>query len=185
MRRILLWLTVGSLLIFKVNAQDSAKNDTLSAKESYAKDVTVIGQHSRADIHQLPEVVGTSIMAGKKNSLIVMDNINGNVVTNTMRQVMAKVPGVHVWESDGSGIQIGVAARGLSPNRSWEFNTRQNGYDIAADPFGYPEAYYTPQLQAVQRIQVVRGAGSLQYGPQFGGMINFVLRDGSDINKKF
>jgi Fe(3+) dicitrate transport protein len=185
MRRFLLWLTVGSLLIFKVNAQDSAKNDTLSAKESYAKDVTVIGQHSRADIHQLPEVVGTSIMAGKKNSLIVMDNINGNVVTNTMRQVMAKVPGVHVWESDGSGIQIGVAARGLSPNRSWEFNTRQNGYDIAADPFGYPEAYYTPQLQAVQRIQVVRGAGSLQYGPQFGGMINFVLRDGSDINKKF
>ncbi len=159
--------------------------DTLTAKESYVKDVTVIGQHSRADIHQLPEVVGTAIMAGKKNSLIVMDNINGNIVTNTMRQVMAKVPGVHVWESDGSGIQIGVAARGLSPNRSWEFNTRQNGYDISADPFGYPEAYYTPQLQAVQRIQVVRGAGSLQYGPQFGGMLNFVLRDGSDINKKF
>jgi Fe(3+) dicitrate transport protein len=159
--------------------------DTLHSKTSYAKDVTVVGQHSRFDIHQLPEIVGTSIMAGKKNSLIVMDNVNGNIVTNTMRQVMAKVPGVHVWESDGSGIQIGVAARGLSPNRSWEFNTRQNGYDIAADPFGYPEAYYTPQLQAVQRIQIVRGAGSLQYGPQFGGMINFVLRDGSDINKPF
>ena len=159
--------------------------DTLTAKESYVKDVTIIGQHSRADVHQMPEIVGTAIMAGKKNSLIVMDNVNGNIVTNTMRQVMAKVPGVHVWESDGSGIQIGVAARGLSPNRSWEFNTRQNGYDIAADPFGYPEAYYTPQLQAVQRIQVVRGAGSLQYGPQFGGMLNFVLRDGSDINKPF
>lgn len=167
------------------NAQLAPANDTLTSKESYARDVTVVGQYSRADIHQLPEVVGTAIMAGKKNSLIVMDNVNGNVVTNTMRQVMAKVPGVHVWESDGSGIQIGVAARGLSPNRSWEFNTRQNGYDIAADPFGYPEAYYTPQLQSVQRIQVVRGAGSLQYGPQFGGMINFVLRDGSDINQKF
>lgn len=161
------------------------QTDTLTAKEGYVKDVTVVGQHSRADIHQLPEVVGTAIMAGKKNSLIVMDNVNGNIVTNTMRQVMAKVPGVHVWESDGSGIQIGVAARGLSPNRSWEFNTRQNGYDISADPFGYPEAYYTPQLQAVQRIQVVRGAGSLQYGPQFGGMLNFVLRDGSDINQPF
>ncbi len=185
MRRIILGIAIGSLLILKVNAQEENKKDTLYASEPYAKDVTVIGQQSRADIHQLPEVVGTSIMAGKKNSLIVMDNINGNVVTNTMRQVMAKVPGVHVWESDGSGIQIGVAARGLSPNRSWEFNTRQNGYDIAADPFGYPEAYYTPQLQAVQRIQVVRGAGSLQYGPQFGGMINFVMRDGSDINKKF
>ena len=185
MRRILISISITGLFLSNLNAQNLPHSDTLFAKEAYAKDVTVIGQHSRADMHQLPEIVGTSIMAGKKNSLIVMDNINGNVVTNTMRQVMAKVPGVHVWESDGSGIQIGVAARGLSPNRSWEFNTRQNGYDIAADPFGYPEAYYTPQLQAVQRIQVVRGAGSLQYGPQFGGMINFVMRDGSDINQKF
>ena len=185
MLRILLSFAFVGLFCSLLRAQEIPKNDTLFAKEAYAKDITVVGQHSRADIHQLPEVVGTSIMAGKKNSLIVMDNINGNVVTNTMRQVMAKVPGVHVWESDGSGIQIGVAARGLSPNRSWEFNTRQNGYDIAADPFGYPEAYYTPQLQVVQRIQVVRGAGSLQYGPQFGGMINFVMRDGSDINQKF
>lgn len=61
--------------------------------------------------------------------------------------------------------------KGLSPNRSWEFNIRQNGYDIAADPFGYPEAYYNPQLQAVQRIEVVRGQGALQYGPQFGGLL--------------
>jgi Fe(3+) dicitrate transport protein len=167
------------------NGQGINQSDTVTAKSNYASDVTVVGQYSRADIHQLPEIVGTSIMAGKKNSLIVMDNINGNVVTNTMRQVMAKVPGIHVWESEGSGIQIGVAARGLSPNRSWEFNTRQNGYDISADPFGYPEAYYTPQLQGVQRIQIVRGAGSLQYGPQFGGMINFVMRDGTDINKPF
>jgi Fe(3+) dicitrate transport protein len=102
-----------------------------------------------------------------------------------MRQVMAKVPGIQIWESDPSGIQIGIAARGLSPNRSWEFNTRQNGYDISSDPFGYPEAYYTPQLNSVQRIQVLRGAASLQYGPQFGGMVNFIMKDGSDINKPF
>jgi len=101
-----------------------------------------------------------------------------------MRQVMAKVAGIHIWESDPSGIQIGIAARGLSPNRSWEFNIRQNGYDIAADPFGYPEAYYNPQLQAVQRIEVVRGQGALQYGPQFGGMVNYILRNGSEFKKK-
>jgi Fe(3+) dicitrate transport protein len=96
---------------------------------------------------------------------------------------LAKTPGIHIWESDPSGIQIGIAARGLSPNRSWEFNIRQNGYDIAADPFGYPEAYYNPQLQSVQRIEIVRGQGSLQYGPQFGGMVNYILKNGSEINK--
>jgi Fe(3+) dicitrate transport protein len=100
-----------------------------------------------------------------------------------MRQVLAKVPGIHIWESDPSGIQIGIAARGLSPNRSWEFNIRQNGYDISADPFGYPEAYYNPQLQAVQRIEIVRGQGALQYGPQFGGMVNYILKNGSEMNK--
>jgi Fe(3+) dicitrate transport protein len=157
------------------------ETDTLHVKS--LPDVTVVGRNSKSDYQQMPEIVGTSIYAGKKNTLIVLDNVQGNVVTNNMRQVLAKVPGIHIWESDPSGIQIGIAARGLSPNRSWEFNVRQNGYDIAADPFGYPEAYYNPQLQAVQRIEIVRGQGSLQYGPQFGGMINYILRNGSEINK--
>ncbi len=158
--------------------------DTTEPVHKYLPDITVVGRNSKSDMLQLPEIVGTSIYAGKKNALIVMDNVQANVVTNNMRQVMAKIPGIHIWESDPSGIQIGIAARGLSPNRSWEFNIRQNCYDIAADPFGYPEAYYNPQLQAVQRIEVIRGQGALQYGPQFGGMVNYILRNGSEINKK-
>lgn len=184
-----LLLLIGIIgLLFPALAQKEKKtfhDDSLSPTHKYLPDVTVVGRNSKSDYQQMPEVVGTSIYAGKKNALIVMDNVQGNVVTNTMRQVLAKIPGVHIWESDPSGIQIGIAARGLSPNRSWEFNIRQNGYDIAADPFGYPEAYYNPQLQAVQRIEVVRGQGSLQYGPQFGGLVNYILRNGSEINKKF
>lgn len=149
------------------------------------KDVTIVGRNSKSDYQQIPEIVGTNIYAGKKNALIVIENVQGNIANNTMRQVLAKVPGIHVWESDPSGIQIGIAARGLSPNRSWEFNIRQNGYDIAADPFGYPEAYYNPQLQAVQRIEIVRGQGALQYGPQFGGLVNYILKNGSEIIKPF
>lgn len=174
-----------SLPLFFLVAGTTLAQDTALPKTKYLPGITIVGRNSKSDIHQMPEIVGTSIYAGKKNSLIVMDNVKGNVVTNTMRQVVAKVPGIHIWESDGSGIQIGIAARGLSPNRSWEFNVRQNGYDIAADPYGYPEAYYNPQLQAVQRIEIVRGQGSLQYGPQFGGLVNYILRDGSDINKPF
>ena len=184
-------LLIGLLVLFGAIAQqrpDTAyvfPDDSTRPQHKYLPDITVVGRYSKSDYQQLPEVVGTSIYAGKKNALIVLDNVQGNVVTNTMRQVMAKVPGIHIWESDPSGIQIGIAARGLSPNRSWEFNIRQNGYDIAADPFGYPEAYYNPQLQAVQRIEIVRGQGSLQYGPQFGGLVNYILRNGSEIKNKF
>jgi len=181
-REIVLCLMMLALNV--ANGQPKKENgDTLHIKS--LPDVTVVGRNSKSDYQQMPEIVGTSIYAGKKNVLIVLDNVQGNVVTNNMRQVLAKVPGIHIWESDPSGIQIGIAARGLSPNRSWEFNVRQNGYDIAADPFGYPEAYYNPQLQAVQRIEIIRGQGSLQYGPQFGGLVNYILRNGSEINKPF
>ncbi len=176
---------IGLLTAANAIAQAPEKKQLDTLHLNYLPEITVVGRGSKSDYQQMPEIVGTNIYAGKKSSLIVLDNVQGNVVTNTMRQVLAKVPGIHIWESDPSGIQIGIAARGLSPNRSWEFNVRQNGYDIAADPFGYPEAYYNPQLQAVQRIEIVRGQGSLQYGPQFGGLVNYILRNGSEINKKF
>lgn len=175
---------VSALATLNSFGQTAENNETDTLPLKYLSEITIVGRGSKSDYQQMPEIVGTNIYAGKKSTLIVLDNVQGNVVTNTMRQVLAKVPGIHIWESDPSGIQIGIAARGLSPNRSWEFNVRQNGYDIAADPFGYPEAYYNPQLQAVQRIEVVRGQGSLQYGAQFGGLINYILRNGSEINKK-
>lgn len=182
---VVFFLTFMSTVSIAQEKETVKQTDTSIAQPKFLPDITLVGRNTKADIHFLPEIVGTSIHAGKKNALIMMDNVQGNVVNNTMRQVMAKVPGIQVWESDPSGIQIGIAARGLSPNRSWEFNIRQNGYDISSDPFGYPEAYYTPQLNSVQRIQVLRGASSLQYGPQFGGMVNFIMKDGSDINKAF
>jgi Fe(3+) dicitrate transport protein len=131
-------------------------------------------------LSRLDEVQGTSIYAGKKNEVINLSLSDANLALNNTRQTFAKVPGLHVWEGDGTGTQMNIGARGLSPNRSWEFNTRQNGADIAADPFGYPESYYTPALEGVQKIEVIRGAASLQYGPQFGGAVNFVMRDAAN-----
>jgi Fe(3+) dicitrate transport protein len=124
----------------------------------------------------LPERDGLVLLAGKKTELIRLDDLGANTVQNQSRQLFGKAPGISVWESDGSGMQIGVGSRGLSPNRSWEFNVRQNGYDIAADPFGYPEAYYNPPSEAVESITLVRGAAGLQYGPQFGGLLDYRIR---------
>jgi Fe(3+) dicitrate transport protein len=124
----------------------------------------------------LPQVNEYTITAGKKNEVIVLDNLQANLAMNNSRQIFSRTPGISVWENDGSGIQLGVASRGLSPNRSWEFNVRMDGYDITPDPMGYPEAYYTPPMEVVDRIEIIRGASSLQYGPQFGGLMNFILR---------
>lgn len=172
---------LAALCLISTQSQTLPLND--SNHVTYMKEITLVGINTDKAVINLPEIVGTQIYAGKKNAMVLLQNTNAIVSNNNMRQILSKVPGIQIWESDGSGIQIGIGSRGLSPNRSWEFNIRQNGCDIAADPFGYPEAYYNPQMQAVQRIQIVRGAGSLQYGPQFGGMVNYIMKDGSDINK--
>ncbi|AFK03929.1 TonB-dependent receptor [Emticicia oligotrophica DSM 17448] len=151
--------------------------DVSLMEETYTlKDVQVVASRGVRGNEHLAEVDGYSINATKKNEVIKLDNLNANLAMNNSRQIFSRTPGISVWENDGSGIQLGVASRGLSPNRSWEFNVRMNGYDITPDPMGYPEAYYTPPMEVVDRIEIVRGASSLQYGPQFGGLMNFVLR---------
>src|SRR5688500_19970339 len=60
-------------------------DDSLNPVHKFLPDITVVGRNSKSDYQQLPEIVGTNIYAGKKNALIVLDNVQGNVVTNTMR----------------------------------------------------------------------------------------------------
>jgi Fe(3+) dicitrate transport protein len=125
---------------------------------------------------RMNEVEDMKVLAGKKNEVIWLKNTNADLSINNARQIFSKVPGLNVWENDGSGIQTSISTRGLSPNRSWEFNVRQNGVDISSDVFGYPEAYFTPPTEAVEKIEIIRGAASLQFGPQFGGLINYVIK---------
>lgn len=128
-------------------------------------------------ISRLRAVDGFGIYEAKKNELIILDDFAANKISNNARQVFAKVPGLNIWESDCAGLQLDIAARGLGPSRTANFNTRQNGYDMSADALGYPESYYIPSLLAVDKIEIVRGAASLQYGTQFGGMLNFKMKE--------
>ena len=151
---------------------DKAKGvvDLETTKVRATKKTETMRQH-------LKSVQGTNIFDAKKTELIQMDMLEANLATNNARQIFARVPGLNIWESDAAGLQMGIGARGLSPSRTSEFNTRHNGYDLSADALGYPESYYTPPAEALERIEIVRGAASLQYGTQFGGMINFVTKD--------
>jgi Fe(3+) dicitrate transport protein len=77
---------------------------------------------------------------------------------------------------DGSGNQMNISTRGLDPHRGWEFNIRKNGIITNSDMYGYPASHYSMPMEAVERIELVRGTGSLQYGAQFGGMLNYVSK---------
>ena len=127
---------------------------------------------------QLPDSIYLmKIVSGKKMESISLNSQQLDLSTNNYRQLFKRTPGLYVSEHDATGLQTSISTRGLSANRSWEFNMRQNGYDIAADPSGYPETYYTPTLEAVAKVDVYRGSSALQFGTQFGGMINYQFKD--------
>ena len=157
--------------------KDTEANFRMEELSQELEGVEISDQRNTIGISRLRAVDGFAIYEAKKNELIVLDDFASNKVATNARQVFAKVPGLNIWESDFAGLQLDIAARGLGPSRTANFNTRQNGYDMSADALGYPESYYLPAIQAVERVEVVRGAASLQYGTQFGGMLNFKIRD--------
>ncbi len=117
--------------------------------------------------------------AGKKTEVLLVDTLDANTAQNNPRQVLGRIPGANYSETENNGFPSnGIGFRGLNPTQSIETNTRQNGYNIAADLYGYPESYYLPPLEAVERVEVTRSASSLQFGPQFGGVINYILKKG-------
>lgn len=160
--------------------QNLKLNLTLDQDVQQLDDVTVKDANAKTfGVTRLKAVDGTTINAGKKSEVIVLGDVVANKASNNTRQIYSKVAGLNIWENDGAGIQLGIGGRGLNPNRVTNFNTRQNGYDISADALGYPESYYSPPAELVDRIEILRGASSLQYGTQFGGLINFKLNEGA------
>ncbi|RYZ31875.1 MAG: TonB-dependent receptor, partial [Sphingobacteriales bacterium] len=164
----------SSMLMHSIKAQDS-----LPAVKPLSADllppVNVLSTRPFFT-ESLPGVRKTFLYAGKRSEVIRISESDINVPDKTGRQLFARIPGVFVYDMDGTGNQLNIATRGLDPHRSWEMNIRQNGVIINSDLYGYPASHYSPPLESIGQVELVRGTASLQYGPQFGGMVNYVTR---------
>ncbi len=161
-----------------------AQEKTDSVKVLKLNEVQVKDQQFKLNILSLPNTKGTYLYGGKKTEVINVLGLDANIAEKTPRQIFAKVPGVFVYDMDGSGNQINISTRGLDPHRGWEFNIRKDGVVTNSDIYGYPASHYSMPMEAIQNIEMVRGTGSLQYGSQFGGMLNYVAKQG-DSTKVF
>ena len=165
--------------------EDVSINQNLSVLSEQLNEVEIKARKAKVfELSRLKDVEGTSIYAGKKTEVVLVDQSMANLASNNARQIFSQVAGLNIFQNDDAGLQLNIGGRGLDPNRTSNFNTRQNGYDISADVLGYPESYYTPASEALKEIQVVRGAASLQYGTQFGGLVNFIMKS-PNPNKPF
>src|SRR5580765_6306496 len=158
---------VLSTLIFVPSFLLAQKKDT--TKTQSLQEVIVTGFKTVRGTGHMPEYRNGIIYAGKKNEVIIVDSLDANKALNNTRQILGRIPGLNIVETETGGFTAnGIATRGLNPTQNIEMNTRQNGYNISADVYGYNESYYLPPMEAVSRIEMVRGAASLQFGSQFG-----------------
>lgn len=159
-----------------------AQNDSI--KTLNLKEFQLHGIRDLTPIESLPNTHRNFLVGGRKTESIAVSSLPANLAEKTGRQIFAKIPGGLIYDMDGSGNQINLSVRGLDGHRSWEFNIRQNGVMINTDIYGYPASHYSMPMEAVEKIEITRGTGALQYGQQFGGMLNYILKE-PDTTKTF
>jgi len=160
---------VNAIMLAGSAAAQTATNTPVQLPE-----VVVSGEAESAETVQgpfLPAVQGTQINAGKKTSVLDFDQLP-KINNNNYRQALSQTPGLLLSEESSPLVSIGY--RGLNPHRAQFTQVLKDGIPIHADQFGYPEAYYTPPLDTVDRIEFVRGGASLMHGPQPGGSLNYI-----------
>lgn len=101
--------------------------------------------------------------------------------TMNVRDALRGIPGVQVQDSNGTGgsdLSLNVGVRGLTSRLSPRSTVLIDGVPAAFAPYGQPQLSMAPISSGnLDSIDVVRGAGSVRYGPQnVGGVINFVTR---------
>lgn len=151
-----------------------AQEDTLRSVK--VLDEVIFKAWQKKDIGRLPDLQNGFLNSGRKNEVIHLGTATTNMALKAGRQLFAKIPGVFVYDMDGSGNQLNIATRGLDPHRSWEYNIRQNGVLTNSDMYGYPASHYSAPMESYEQVELVRGTGALQYGAQFGGMLNFITK---------
>lgn len=90
-------------------------------------------------------------------------------------EVFRRVTGLHAVEEEGLGLRANIGIRGLDPDKSRTVLMMEDGIPIALAPYGEPEMYYTPSMDRIVGVEVLKGSGSILFGPQtFGGVINYI-----------
>jgi Fe(3+) dicitrate transport protein len=163
-------------VLFAFGKHTVLAQETDTLKPKVLNTITVQATRMVSDIKRQEPVVGTLIYSGKKTEVIKLSQKDVAFTEKYGRQIFAKIPGVFVYDMDGTGNQLNISTRGLDAHRGWEFNIRKDGVITNSDMYGYPASHYNIPMEAVERIELVRGTGSLQYGAQFGGMLNYVSK---------
>lgn len=132
------------------------------------------------DGHLLPQlyVVGTrdQLFSKTPGSVTYLDNLElARLQPVSGNEVFRRVPGLNIVDEEGAGLRANIGIRGLDPDRSRNVLMMEDGVPIALNPYGEPEMYYTPAIDRMSGVEILKGSGQILYGPQtIGGVVNYI-----------
>jgi Fe(3+) dicitrate transport protein len=93
----------------------------------------------------------------------------------TINEALRKVPGLYVRDEEGFGMRPNIAIRGMNPTRSTKTLLLEDGLPLSYAPYGDNASYYHPPVDRFERIEVLKGANQLLFGPHtIAGTINYI-----------
>ena len=146
--------------------------------------VPVVAQESAEKILPRIEVIGEGETAVSKQAgsvaVITKEAITIAQPLST-QDALKVVPGITVREEEGYGFIPNIGLRGLNPNRSQKLLVLEDGVPVAPSLFIANESYYSPRIERMEGIEVLKGAAGLRYGPTtIGGVINYQTKKPED-----
>ena len=96
----------------------------------------------------------------------------------SLQDVLKTVPGVNVRGDEGGlGSIPNIGMRGLNPSRSSKVLLLEDGAPIQPSLFISNASYYSPPVEQIGGIEVLKGASGLKYGPSnIGGVVNYLSK---------
>jgi len=135
-----------------------------------------------SDLRGLPTilVIGKSTADRERqpaaNSVVTAEQIRAQQPRST-EEVLRGVPGISIKPEEESAVVANIGMRGLSA-ADYKTLILEDGVPVAAGLFVGNARYYNPRIQRMEGIEILRGAGSLRYGPStIGGVINYLTRN--------
>lgn len=177
--KLILFIQMGLLVVPAVIAEQNQKNDTSVSKfldmplqEMLKLKVSVPGALTKLSLIETPASI-TEITA---------EDIKLTPARNILDLIEIYVPGA-IWMNYEDGPQLGM--RGIIANRNVKYLLRINGRVMNNKAhYGVKSELEQWDLSDIQRIEIVRGSGSVIYGPgAIAGVINIFTYDAKSMEE--
>ncbi len=168
----IIWIIIFHFFILSISAQQANRNledSLLEFKKYEMPQVEVVSKYNR-------------IFGNIPGAVSFLKNIElKRIAALSSNEVFRRIPGIHIVDEEGIGMRMNLGIRGLDPDRSRNVLVLEDGIPVSLGPYGEPELYYSPAIDRMNGVEVLKGSGQIMFGPQtIGGVVNYLTSDPPD-----